>query len=185
MQLCVWEARSRPECPAELHRWFVHHILEDEVDGQREEQVDQREKDEEEEVNGDVEAIRETHNNAHETWDGMSECGPKLEPCKCSWFTVEIGRCEVWCLHTHRRLQQTTVDTSEVLWKDGTNNGFLRSIMSLCMHPHLSTFFELLWTPPGIAPLPPTAGGRTRWLVPLLILLVGHGPEFSCSRFLV
>ena len=44
---------------------FVHHILEDEVDGQKEEQ-DQRE-DEEGEVNGDVEAIRETYNNAHET----------------------------------------------------------------------------------------------------------------------
>ena len=41
------------------------HILEDEVDGQKEEQGDQRE-DEEGEVNGDVEAIRETH-NAHET----------------------------------------------------------------------------------------------------------------------
>ena len=42
---------------------FVHHILE-EVDGQKEEQGDQRE-DEGGEVNGDVEAIRETH-NAHE-----------------------------------------------------------------------------------------------------------------------
>ena len=42
-------------------------VLEDEVDWQKEEQVDQREKDEEEEVNGDVEAIRETHNNVHET----------------------------------------------------------------------------------------------------------------------
>ena len=37
-------------------------VLEDEVDWQKEEQVDQREKDEEEEVNGDVEAIRETRN---------------------------------------------------------------------------------------------------------------------------
>ena len=44
----------------------MHHILEDEVDGQKEEQGDQREESEEEEVNGDVEAIRETH-NAHET----------------------------------------------------------------------------------------------------------------------
>ena len=67
----LWEARSRAKVPrssAELHRRFVHHILEDEVDGQKEEQGDQRDKDEEEEVNGDVEAIRETHNNAHETW---------------------------------------------------------------------------------------------------------------------
>ena len=50
-----------PRSSAELHRGFVHHILEDEVDGQKEEQGDQREGDEEE-VNGDVEAIRETHN---------------------------------------------------------------------------------------------------------------------------
>ena len=57
-----------PRSSAELHRGFVHHILEDEVDEQKEEQGDQRE-DEEEEVNGDVEEIRETHNNnAHETW---------------------------------------------------------------------------------------------------------------------
>ena len=55
-----------PRSSAELHRGFVHHILEDEVDGQKEGQGDQRE-DEEGEVNGDVEAIRETHNNAHET----------------------------------------------------------------------------------------------------------------------
>ena len=54
-----------PRSSAELHRGFVHHILEDEVDGQKEEQGDHRE-DEEGEVNGDVEAIRETHNNAHE-----------------------------------------------------------------------------------------------------------------------
>ena len=40
--------------------------MEDEVGGQKEEQGDQRDGDQEEEVNGDVEAIRETHNNAHE-----------------------------------------------------------------------------------------------------------------------
>ena len=44
---------------------FFHHILEDEAVGQKEEQGDQRDGDEEGEVNGDVEAIRETH-NAHE-----------------------------------------------------------------------------------------------------------------------
>ena len=62
------EARSRPRCPGPQRKYagyLSHHILEDEVDGQKEEQGDQRE-DEEGEVNGDVEAIRETH-NAHET----------------------------------------------------------------------------------------------------------------------
>ena len=50
-----------PRSSAELYKGFIHHILEDEVDGQKEQQVDQREKDkEEEEVNGSVGAIRET-----------------------------------------------------------------------------------------------------------------------------
>ena len=52
--------------PADVRRIFMHHILEDEADGQKEEQGDQRKEDEEEEVNGDVETIRETL-NAHET----------------------------------------------------------------------------------------------------------------------
>ena len=54
-----------PRSSAEVRMVSVHHILEDEVDGQKEEQGDQGE-DEEGEVNGDVEANRETH-NAHET----------------------------------------------------------------------------------------------------------------------
>ena len=54
-----------PRSSAELHRRIVHHILEDEVDRQKEEQIDQREGDKEEEVNGDVEAIRETQ-SGHE-----------------------------------------------------------------------------------------------------------------------
>ena len=49
---------------AEVRRVLIRDIMEVEGDGQKEEQGDQRE-DEEVEVNGDVEAIRETH-NAHE-----------------------------------------------------------------------------------------------------------------------
>ena len=60
-----------PRSSAELHRGFVHHILEDEVDGQKEEQGDQRE-DEEVEVNGDVEAIRGTHTMRMDLDDGMT-----------------------------------------------------------------------------------------------------------------
>ena len=51
-----------PRSSAESHRVFVHHILEDEVVGQKEEQGAQRDGDQEEEVNGEVESIRETHN---------------------------------------------------------------------------------------------------------------------------
>ena len=101
-----------------------------------------------------------------------------------------------------RRLQQTAVNckrsncnkiennkkTVKVarlrVYPKTANNRSPRSIMSLCMHPHLSTFSELLRTPPGITPLPPT-GGRTRWFLPLLILPEWHWLELSFSRFLV
>ena len=55
---------------AEVHREFVHHILEDEVDGQKEGQGDKREDGEEEEENGVVEerTIRRNDHNAHEAW---------------------------------------------------------------------------------------------------------------------
>ena len=65
------------------------------------------------------------------------------------------------------------------------NNGSPRSIMSLCMYAQLWTFFELLWAPPRIAPLPPSAGGRTRWWVPSLVFPEWNWPELSFSRFLV
>ena len=51
-----------PRSSAEVRRVFVHHTVEVEVVGQKEEQ---REVEEGEEGNGDVEAIRETH-NGHE-----------------------------------------------------------------------------------------------------------------------
>ena len=56
-----------PRSSTEVRREFVHHILEDEVDGQKEGQGDQREDGEEEDVNGVVEerTIRQTH-TAHE-----------------------------------------------------------------------------------------------------------------------
>ena len=54
---------------AEVHREFVHHILEDEVDGQKEGQGDKREDGEKGEESGVVEerAIRHKRShNAHE-----------------------------------------------------------------------------------------------------------------------
>ena len=53
-----------PRSSAEVHKGFVHHILEDEVDGQKEEQGDQREDGEEGEVNGVFEE-RAIRHNAH------------------------------------------------------------------------------------------------------------------------
>ena len=61
---------------------------------------------------------------------------------------------------------------------------FHRSIMSFCTSFMCGLSIELLWAPPGIAPLPPT-GGRTRWLVPILIVPEWHWLELSFTRFLV
>ena len=55
---------------ADVHREFVHHILESEVGGQKRGQGDKREDGEEGEENGVVEerAIRHNNHNAHEAW---------------------------------------------------------------------------------------------------------------------
>ena len=53
-----YSARVPRSSLVEVHRAFVHHILEVEVVGQQEEQGDQRDDEEEEEVNGEVEEIR-------------------------------------------------------------------------------------------------------------------------------
>ena len=89
--LCVWTVRGSYSAKVprssltEVHREFVHHILEDEVDGQKEGQSDKKEDGEEEEKNRVVEerAIRHNNHNAHEAWMRWNECGPKLEPCVC------------------------------------------------------------------------------------------------------
>ena len=54
---------------ADVHREFVHHILESEVGGQKRGQGDKRE-DVRKEENGVVEerAIRHNNHNAHEAW---------------------------------------------------------------------------------------------------------------------
>ena len=58
-----------PRSSAEVHREFVHHILEDEVDGQKEGQGVKREDGGEGEVNGVVEekAIKHNADMKHET----------------------------------------------------------------------------------------------------------------------
>ena len=60
-----YSARVPRSSLAEVHREFVHHILEDEVDGQKEGQGEKRENGEERSV---VEKIRQTHqmNMKHE-----------------------------------------------------------------------------------------------------------------------
>ena len=61
-----------PRSSAEVRRVFVHHIVEVEVVGQLEQEVDQRDEDEEEEVNGDVEERQRSEQqmtHARATWD--------------------------------------------------------------------------------------------------------------------
>ena len=64
-----YSARVPRSSLAEVHKKFVHHILDDEVDGQKEGQGDKREDGEQREESGVVEerAIRRTHQMTHET----------------------------------------------------------------------------------------------------------------------
>ena len=59
-----YSGRAPRSSLARVHREFVHHILEDEVDGQEEGQEDKRDEEERDEVNGEVEEITR---RAHET----------------------------------------------------------------------------------------------------------------------
>ena len=65
-----YSARVPRSSFAEVHREFVHHILEDEVDGQKEGQGEKKEDGEEGEENGVVEerTIRHNDHNAHSAW---------------------------------------------------------------------------------------------------------------------
>ena len=56
-----YSARVPRSSLAEVHREFVHHIVEEEVDGQEEKQDDRREDRQQEEERGEV-AENQTHN---------------------------------------------------------------------------------------------------------------------------
>ena len=59
-----YSARVPRSSLAEVHREFVHHILEDEVDGQKEGQDDKREDGEEGKESGVVEESQNKHMSA-------------------------------------------------------------------------------------------------------------------------
>ena len=139
-----------PRSSAEVRRVFMHHILEDEADGQKEDQGDQRKEDEEEEMNGDVETIRETH-NAHETLMWWCECGPKLEPSVCTRECESLWKMDgpVGCSRLLSAVNDFTATSHKKSWKSTSvrfcektaHNGSLRCIMSLLTWAQLSTFF--------------------------------------------
>ena len=54
---------------ARVHREYVHHIVEDEVDGQEEGQDDQREDSQQREESGEVEESEQTHERMRMTHD--------------------------------------------------------------------------------------------------------------------
>ena len=121
-------------------------------------------------------------------------------PWNCSHCEKGLLKC---CLYTPRRLQQTAVSckrsncnkienikknrecrSSVVLSKDGKQRVSPFYHVALHVSSFVDFHLNFLWAPPGIAPLPPT-GGRTRWLVPVLILPEWHWLELSFSRFVV
>ena len=56
-----YSARVPRSSSAEMHREFVHHIVEDEIDGQEERQDERREDGQQREESGEVEE-NQTHN---------------------------------------------------------------------------------------------------------------------------
>ena len=83
-----YSARVPRSSLAEVHRKFVHHNLEDEFDGHKEGQGDQREDGEEGEESGVVEE-RTTGHNAHTMrlkhgCDGMSADPNLIHACACN-----------------------------------------------------------------------------------------------------
>ena len=105
-----YSARVPRSSLAEVRREFVHHIVEDEVDGEKEGQGDKREDGEEGEENGVVDEREIRHNDQMRMKHGCdgTSADPNLIHACCMQFTVKSGR--VRCgVHTLRRLQQTTV----------------------------------------------------------------------------
>ena len=90
-----------PRSSTEVRRVFVHHVLEDEVDGQMEGQGDQREDGEEEEVNWEVnwgvEERQQSDTTDDTCMDGVS-ADPNLSHA-CACIRGENTTCEVWCSH--------------------------------------------------------------------------------------
>ena len=134
---------------------FVHHILEDEVDGQKEEQGDQREDEGRSEWR-----CRSNQRNTQCAWsmDVMEWVRNQTWAMRVHawmWITVKNGRCEVWCSHPCR-LQQTTVSckrsncnkpktssksTRLRFCEKTAHNGSPRSIMSAL---HMSSVVDFL-----------------------------------------
>ena len=83
-----YSARVPRSSSAEVHREFVHHILEDEVDGQKEGQTDKREDDEERE--GKMESSKREQSDTTTTMrmkhgcDGMSADPNLSQACACN-----------------------------------------------------------------------------------------------------
>ena len=74
---------------AEVHREFVHHIVEDEVDGQEEGQDDKREDGEQREESGVVEESQNKHMKM--TLD-VRTTNTHLEPRMCVYYSEKMRR---------------------------------------------------------------------------------------------
>ena len=79
-----------------MHREFVHHILEDEVDGQEERKDDKREDGEQREESGVVEESQNEHMRmTHDARTTNTRLEPRATHVRVS--VRENTTCEVWC----------------------------------------------------------------------------------------
>ena len=114
-----YSARVRRSSLARVHREFVHHILDDEVDGQDEGQDDKREDGEERE-----ESAEQTHERMRMNHDKWCAHGKHT-----TWATHvrvierENATCEVWCLQKRVRFNTHYTLTCELCF--GTSRSVL------------------------------------------------------------
>ena len=94
-----------------MHREFVHHIVEDEVDGQEDEKDDKRE-DRQQRENGEF-VENQTHNMSAWRWRMTCDVLTRQtydwrQVCACCATLKKMWRMKC-AVHTHRRLQHTAV----------------------------------------------------------------------------
>ena len=100
-----YSARVPRSSSAGVHKEFVHHIVDDEVDGQEQGQDDKREDGQQREESGEV--VEGQNKHMRMTHD-VRTTNTRVEPRMCVSISEKNATCEVCCSHS-RRLQRTAV----------------------------------------------------------------------------
>ena len=152
-----YSARVPKSSLASVHREFVHHILEDEVDGQEEGQDDKREDGQQREESGVVEESEQTHeddtwcaHDKHTTWAAHVRVNQwENTTCEVWVFALPVGCSRLLSAvkdltAKNWKIKFLNVDTSEVVWRNGTTGLHVLSCCALHTWAHLWTFLLII-----------------------------------------